>query len=377
MKIIFFYQPLLSDWSHGNAHFLRGYATELQERGHEVVVYEPFQNSSPAKSKAPGHIPPTSISPFETNYPGLRSLPFDPSQFDAEKALADSDLVIVHELNPNDLIARIGQCRARLDTFRLLLHDTHNRALIEHTGISGADLSHYDGVLTNGENARALYLKRGWVERAWSWPEAADIRIFFPRERDQLDGDIVWTGNGDQQDRASELRKYFLGPVSSSGVKARAYGARYPKHLQRELVEAGVEYGGWLPHFQAPGVFARFCVSLHIPRRFGPGDLPGIPAINLFEALACGIPVISSPWEDRDGLFEPEDFLVARNEREMRDHLWAVLNDRALARSLASAGRRTILAKHTCGHRVDQLLDICEEQLNLPGTHLPVAMQQM
>jgi hypothetical protein len=41
MKIVLFYHSLLSDWNHGNAHFLRGIATELIARGNEVVIYEP------------------------------------------------------------------------------------------------------------------------------------------------------------------------------------------------------------------------------------------------------------------------------------------------------------------------------------------------
>ena len=41
MKVVLFYHSLLSDWNHGNAHFLRGIATELLDRGNEVVIYEP------------------------------------------------------------------------------------------------------------------------------------------------------------------------------------------------------------------------------------------------------------------------------------------------------------------------------------------------
>jgi spore maturation protein CgeB len=54
------------------------------------------------------------------------------------------------------------------------------------------------------------------------------------------------------------------------------------------------------------------------------------------------------------------DYLVARNGVEMTRHLCDVLNDEGMARSLAEAGRETILARHTCGHRVDQLLSIVE-----------------
>lgn len=41
MNIILFYHSLLSDWNHGNAHFLRGVVRELQKRGHQVRVFEP------------------------------------------------------------------------------------------------------------------------------------------------------------------------------------------------------------------------------------------------------------------------------------------------------------------------------------------------
>jgi spore maturation protein CgeB len=41
MKFALFYHSLVSDWNHGNAHFLRGVTSELLARGHQVNVYEP------------------------------------------------------------------------------------------------------------------------------------------------------------------------------------------------------------------------------------------------------------------------------------------------------------------------------------------------
>jgi spore maturation protein CgeB len=58
-------------------------------------------------------------------------------------------------------------------------------------------------------------------------------------------------------------------------------------------------------------------------------------------------------------LFEPgADFLLARNRREMTGHLQDVLHDQSLASGLARHGLETIRARHTCGHRVDELLAI-------------------
>jgi spore maturation protein CgeB len=79
----------------------------------------------------------------------------------------------------------------------------------------------------------------------------------------------------------------------------------------------------------------------------------------MFEALACGIPLVSAPWSDVEGLFRPGvDFLFARDGAEMRDHLRDVLHDAGLAQALASSGSETIRARHTCRHRADELLGI-------------------
>ncbi len=275
--------------------------------------------------------------------------------------MSGSDLVIVHEWNEPDLVARIGRHRRDSNTFRLLFHDTHHRSVTDPQAMASYDLSNYDGVLAYGEAIRQIYLSRSWANNVWTWHEAADTRIFYPREREFLDGDLVWIGNWGDDERTAELKEFLLKPVQESGIKARAYGVRYPTAAKRELASAGVEYGDWLPNYRAPEVFANFCATVHIPRRPYAENLPGIPTIRPFEALACGIPLISSPWEDQEQLFDPDDFLIAHDSAEMKDHLWTILNDREFAQELAERGRETILKKHTCAHRVDQLMDISEQ----------------
>jgi spore maturation protein CgeB len=99
-----------------------------------------------------------------------------------------------------------------------------------------------------------------------------------------------------------------------------------------------------------------------VPRRPYVEALPGIPTIRPFEALACGIPLVSAPWRDDDRLFTAgKDYLVARDGAEMKRQLRAVLEDQGLAKSLADHGRETVLARHTCAHRVDELFSILEE----------------
>src|SRR5206468_2021985 len=91
-------------------------------------------------------------------------------------------------------------------------------------------------------------------------------------------------------------------------------------------------------------------------------ELPGIPTIRPFEALACGIPLVCAPWDDREQLFTAgADYLVARSGEEMVSHLRTLRAEPARAAVLAAHGRATILARHTCAHRVDELLAIAAE----------------
>jgi spore maturation protein CgeB len=99
-------------------------------------------------------------------------------------------------------------------------------------------------------------------------------------------------------------------------------------------------------------------MTVHVPRRPYTEELPGIPTIRPFEALACGIPLVSAPWEDVEGMFRPGDFLMARDGTEMRRHLEILDNDPDARRELATRGLETIRARHTCRHRVDELLGI-------------------
>jgi spore maturation protein CgeB len=104
-------------------------------------------------------------------------------------------------------------------------------------------------------------------------------------------------------------------------------------------------------------------MTVHVPRRPYVEALPGIPTIRVFEALACGIPLVSAPWRDEEGLFRPgEDFLVARDSTEMTRHLDALRHDAGMAQGLRDSGLARIQARHSCAHRVDDLLAILAQR---------------
>ena len=221
------------------------------------------------------------------------------------------------------------------------------------------DLACYDGVLAFGDVIRERYLEAGWASRAWTWHEAADVRVFGPRPEILRERDLVWVGNWGDDERGAELQEFLIDPVRRLGLSALIHGVRYPSEALEALRAADIAYGSWLPNYEVPLAFARHRVTVHVPRRHYADTLPGIPTIRPFQALACGIPLVSAPWEDSGRLFRRGvDYLLARDGTEMTRHIRDVLNDPDLARALAANGRETILARHTCGHRVDELLQI-------------------
>ena len=360
MRIAFFVHSLLSDWNHGNAHFLRGVVTELLSRGHDVRVYEP-RDAWSLRNLLTDHGEGV-LAGFRAAYPGLDSVRYDLASLDFDRELDDADLVIVHEWNDHDLVRRLGEHRRHGGWYRLLFHDTHHRSVTDPQAMAGYDLSYYDGVLAFGNVVRDLYLERGWAARAWTWHEAADTRVFrpvAPEDGEAREGDLVWIGNWGDDERTAELHEFLIEPVRELGLEARVHGVRYPEAGRRALAEAGIDYAGWLPNYEVPRAFARHRVTVHVPRRPYVQALPGIPTIRPFEALACGIPLVSAPWRDAEGLFQPgRDFLVAADGQEMKRHLRDLLHDPEMASEVARAGRQAVLDRHTCAHRVDELLAI-------------------
>ena len=356
MTFALFYHSALSDWNHGNAHFLRGVATELQARGHSVVVYEPADAWS-ARHLVEDHGEAALWATLRA-YPSLQVVRYTmPLQLDT--LLDDADVVLVHEWNPPALVRQIGEHHARCGGYVLLFHDTHHRIVSDREAMAAYDLTAYDGVLAFGEVIRQRYIEHGWSTRAWTWHEAADVRVFAPMPDVAPARDLVWIGNWGDGEREEELREFLIDPIRDLGLSATLHGVRYPEPVLAVLADAGIAFEGWLPNFEAPRAFARHRVTVHVPRRPYVEALPGIPTIRPFEALACGIPLISAPWHDDEGLFRAGvDYLVAANGAEMRQRLREVLADPARAAELSRHGLETIRGKHTCAHRAAELLAI-------------------
>jgi spore maturation protein CgeB len=356
MKIVYFVHAIASCWNNGNAHFLRGIGRELQNCGHEVLFCEPANGWSEMNLVADSGA--AALDGFKLAYPDLRRIKYDAGHPDLDELTHGTDLVIVHEWNDASVVNGLSELRRRGAPFVLLFHDTHHRALSQPDAMQRFELENYDGILAFGAVLAGIYAKLGWGNRVWAWHEAADTTLFYPRPPKHSEADIVWIGNWGDEERTTELEEFLLGPAQALGLTATLFGVRYPQHAVASLSSRGFRYNGWLANHLVPEAFASHSITVHVPRRPYAEQLRGIPTIRVFEALACGIPLVSAPWADSEDLFPEGCFLMASNSTEMKAHLRALLNDRAMAQSISKKGLSVIRERHSCRHRVMELLNI-------------------
>lgn len=363
MKVVFFVHSVVSDWSHGNAHFLRGLMRALARRGHDVVACERWRNwATDSLFEERGAGP---IVEFARLFPDLDLRMYgawDGIIDEVDELTRGADLVVVHEFNEPELVGAVAHVRHRRGDFAALFHDTHHRAVTVPHQIARFRLHHYDGVLAYGGALAEVYRREYGVACAWTFHEAADVTVFRPLERERLD-DVVWIGNWGDDERTREIREYL---VESARLLPQlgfaVHGVRYPSSGRREIEEAGIEFRGWIANHRVPEAFARAHVTLHIPRGPYLDRLPGIPTIRPFEALACGIPLLSTPWEDREDLFrEGQDYVMVHSPAQMRDQIRRLASDEDARERLAENGLETIRSRHTCDHRAEQLEAIFDQ----------------
>ena len=365
LRICIFAHSWISDWNHGNAHFLRGLAYELNRLGHDVRCYEEIDSWSMTNLLEEGVDRATeAFRNFRKAFPTLdvhfyrndaSLLPF------LEEQLREAHVVIVHEWNDPKLAKVIVSLKTKLG-FRALFHDTHHRAYTNPKEILRMPLAQFDGVLAFGEAIRRIYTDGFGVQRVWTFHEAADTAHFLPLPHEK-DRDVIWIGNWGDEERTRELEEFLVAPARRlRDRRIAAHGVRYPREVQEHLADAGIEFLGYLPNLEAPQAYARSALTVHVPRKFYANGLSGVPTIRVFEALACGIPLVCSPWLDTEGLFRAgRDYVCVPDGRAMEAEIRHLLTNEAAQKQIANNAVETIRQRHTCAHRAVQLLEICEE----------------
>ena len=367
LDIRYFAHSWVSDWNHGNAHFLRGLARELGKMGHLVRCYEGLGSWSLTNLiRNEGERAIAAIDEFRRAYPELDVRFYEPSQRLTEfmnQELRQADVVIFHEWNDPAVVAAVLTARQKLG-FRLLLHDTHHRSYTDPGSVLKMQVHLFDGVIAYGEVIRKIYSDRLGVERTWTMHEAADVDRFHPIDCPRTT-DVLWIGNWGDEERTQEFHEYLVGPAKAlSDYRFTAFGVRYPEEARKLLEETGIEYRGYLPNLETPRAYAGSALSLHIPRRQYSNGLSGIPTIRMFEAMACGATLVCSPWMDVEGLFcSEEDYVTVQSGDEMKSAITGLLGDAERRQQIGRRALERIRRRHTCAHRAEQLTSICEELL--------------
>src|SRR5579871_6814988 len=231
LNIALFCHSLVSDWNHGNAHFLRGLMRELVRLGHGVRSYEELASWSLASlMRHEGENAIGAIDDFRRSYPEL-DIRFYQSHNGLQQFLAQElkgvDVVLVHEWNDPAVVNSILALK-KTHGFVALLHDSHHRAYTSARDILQFHLHLLDGVLAFGEAIRKIYLEGFGVPRAWTFHEAADVSQFRPLDCSK-EIDLIWIGNWGDEERTRELQEFLIGPAAAlSGRRVVAHGVRYP-----------------------------------------------------------------------------------------------------------------------------------------------------
>jgi spore maturation protein CgeB len=365
IKFHFFAHSWVSDWNHGNAHFLRGLSRSLERKGHKVRCYEQLGGWSLSNMvHQEGEQAVDAIDTFRREFPELNIQFYnndDTFPHFAAQHLREADVVVIHEWNEPRVVNNILELKRKYG-FKAIFHDTHHRAYTSPRDILKFRLDLFDGVLAFGEAIRKIYKDGFGITKTWTFHEAADIEKFRPLSLPK-DIDMVWVGNWGDEERTKELTEFLISPAMLEPKrKTVVHGVRYPESALELLREAGIEYRGYLPNLSAPRVYGSSKLALHVPRRQYANGLSGIPTIRVFETLSCGIPLVCSPWEDVENLFRPgEDYICVENGEAMKAAIEHLLKDDKAREQISASGMEMIRKRHTCDHRAQQLVDICQE----------------
>jgi spore maturation protein CgeB len=351
MKLVIFGLTISSSWGNGHATLWRGLCRALANRGHTIVFFE---------RDVPYYASHRDLSDWRDG-----ELCLFPEWSDvlplARRHLADADVAMVTSYCPDGIEATqlVLDSPARMKVFYDLdtpvtLEALHAGRELRYIGPRG--LGDFDLVLsyTGGRALDELQNRLG-ARRVATLYGSVDPEVHRRVEPvDRFRCDLSYLGTY-AADRQQTLEALFVEPAK-----------RLPR---RRFVIAGAQYPQEFPwtdniffvqHLEPAQHAAFFCSSrltLNVTRR-AMKDMGYCPSGRLFEAAACGAPLLSDYWEGLDLFFEPgSEIIVARDSDEATaaiDLPYATLQD------IARRARERVMDQHTASHRAREL-EACVE----------------
>ena len=323
--------------------------------------------ASRTSSREHGQAP---LDEFAARVSGCAATRYDRRRSTSTRALDGADLVLVHEWNEHALVARDRRAsRAHRRAIALLFHDTHHRSVTDPARWRRYDLPHYDGVLAFGD-VHARPVPRARAGRSARVDVARGRRhARLPPAPDAEREAATWSGSATGA-TTSAPRSCTSSCSSRSRRSACARASTACAIREHALARAAR---------RRASTTAAGCRTIDVPRgvRALPRDRArAAPAVRRARCpasrrFACSRrwPAASrwsrAPWDDAEGLFTPGERLSGRAQRRRDaartcERAVATIASCALQLARARPARRS-WRRHTCAHRVDELLAIVAE----------------
>jgi spore maturation protein CgeB len=362
VKIVIFGLTISSSWGNGHATLWRGLCKHLIRAGHCVVFFErdvPYY----AEARDLPELPGGSLVLYPS-WPAVEAT--------ARAAIDDADAVILTSYCADGLevtelmLDRPGPQKVfyDLDTPVTLarLQAGERLSYIGAGGLAGFDLvlSFTGGPRLVDEYRRKLGARQirplyGHVDPDIHHPVA-------PQPHYRADLSYLGTYSGDRQPALEQL---FVQPARARrDLRFLIGGAQYPHDFPWS---PNIYFVRHLPPAEHAAFFASSRVTLNVTRQ-AMAAMGWCPSGRLFEAAACGAPIISDRWDGIEQFFSPgEEILLAES---VQDTLAALVqNDDALARIARRARERT-LEEHSSAKRAQELLLLLEQSRGISRSDL-------
>jgi spore maturation protein CgeB len=345
VKLVVLGLSITSSWGNGHATTYRGLLREFARRGHEVAFLERDVPWYAAHRDLPNPV-----------FCATR-LYADPDELRRRHAdlVAGADAVIVGSYVP-DGVEVAGWV---LDAARGLVAFYDIDTPVTLARLARGDREYLEPSLvprfdlylsfTGGPTLRRLEDGLG-APAARALYCSVDPAAYRPMPEVPARWDLGYLGTY-SPDRQPKLEELLLAPARAwPGGRFAVAGPQYPRDV---AWGANVDRAEHLPPPEHPAFYAAQRFTLNVTR----ADMVAAgwsPSVRLFEAAACGVPVVSDPWEGLPSLFRPgEEILLAETAGDVLRALRDLPEERR--RAIGAAARARALAEHTAAVRAREL----------------------
>jgi len=350
MRLVIFGLTVSSSWGNGHATLWRGLCNALARQGHDVTFFE------------------RDVSYYANHrdllWPKSYKLVLYPSWTEvnslAKSAVSESDVAVVTSYCPDAQPASTLVLHSKamkvfydLDT-AVTLQNFRRGGAVEY--IPAAGLADFDLVLSyvGGQALKELQDLFG-AKRVAPLYGSVDPDVHKPvAPSSHYHSDLSYLGTY-AADRQSAVQTLFLDPAQR--LPKRKFllgGAQYPDDFPWNENVWFVEH---VPPPEHPAFYSSSKATLNVTRS-AMASFGYCPSGRLFEAAACGTPVVSDSWEGLDKFFEPgREILVASSADDVVNAI--ELGDEELRR-VGKAAREKVFSAHTADHRSREFLQLVE-----------------